>query len=44
MTLISDILLKMFLTKLDSENIMFMSPSPEINHNCQWKFIANANR
>ena len=33
MTLISDILLKMFLTKLDSENIIVMSPSPGINHN-----------
>ena len=34
MTLISDILLKMFLTKLDSENIIVMSPSPGINRNC----------
>ena len=30
MTLISVILLKMFLTKLDSENIIVMSPSPGI--------------
>ena len=34
MTLISVILLKMFLTKLDSENIIVMSPSPGINRNC----------
>ena len=34
MTLISVILLKMFLTKLDSENIIVMSPSPGTIHNC----------